>query len=263
MDGHYVEPYAGGSEIALQLLFLEYAGFVHLNDKNPALVSFWETVLDSPEWLCKRILDTPVTAAVWKRQRNIYRRRCTASKRQLGFAFFFLNRTNRSGILNGGMIGGYAQNSRWNIDARYNKRELIRRIQKIANYRTRIAVSCDDACSFLAKLMPKLPARSLIYFDPPYFLKGGRLYDNHYKPADHAAIAAMIQTAVPRSWMVSYDNVAEIVALYPSPRRAFYSLDYTAARRATGSEVIFFSPDLLLPGQFPLQMRLEYSGAAA
>jgi DNA adenine methylase len=262
MDGHYVEPYAGGAEIALQLLFLEYAGFVHLNDKNAALVSFWRTLLDEPEWLCKRILDTPVTATVWKRQRSIYRQRCAASARQLGFAFFFLNRTNRSGILNGGMIGGYAQNSEWNIDARYNKRELIRRIQKIANYRTRITVNCEDACSFLAKLMPKLPERSLIYFDPPYFLKGGRLYDNHYKPADHAAIAALVQTAVPRPWIVSYDNVAEILALYASPRRAIYNLDYSAARRAAGSEVIFFSSDLLLPGELPLKMQLSYPAAA-
>ena len=36
----------------------------------------------------------------------------------LGFSAFFLNRTNRSGIIEGaGPIGGYTQTGKWKVDA--------------------------------------------------------------------------------------------------------------------------------------------------
>jgi len=160
------------------------------------------------------------------------------------------------------MIGGYRQSSTWNIDARYNKLELIRRIQKIAQYGHRISLSCEDAAVFIRRKLVKVPSRTLIYFDPPYFVKGGRLYDDHYKPADHAVIAQLVQKSVRPFWIVSYDGVPEILDLYRERRRSDYCLDYSAAGRSVGTEVMFFSDDLILPGQLTGGMQITLPLAA-
>jgi DNA adenine methylase len=247
IDGDYAEPYAGGAGIAFELLFLECVSRVHLNDLDRAVFCFWDTVVNHTEWLCNKIVATPIKISEWYRQREVYRCIDSAESRELGFAFFFLNRTNRSGILNGGVIGGLDQTGEWKIDARYNKGDLVKRIRKIAAYRSRIALYNQDAADFITLTLPRLSKRTLVYLDPPYFVKGRRLYRNHYKPKDHAAIADLIHGGLPQHWIVSYDNVPEIAKLYPRFRSAVYNLDYSAATRRVGSEIMFFSDDLLLP----------------
>jgi putative adenine-specific DNA methyltransferase len=44
-----------------------------------------------------------------------------------------MNRTNRSGILKAGVIGGKNQNGTYKIDARFNKNSIIERIKKLPN----------------------------------------------------------------------------------------------------------------------------------
>ncbi len=187
-DCHYVETYAGGAGVAFELLFLEFAAHIHLNDADRAVYAFWHTVLHNTEWLCRKIKDTNVTIAQWRRQRNVYRRRDAACLQDLGFALLFLNRTNRSGI---------------------------------------------------------------------YFLKGQRLYQNHYRKEDHAKVAEVIQAKLPHKWIVSYDNVSDIVKLYNNRRRAIYTLDYNASRRSLGTEVMFFSDDLRVPRNRDLDLALK------
>ena len=64
-----------------------------------------------------------ITPAERKRQKKIYAQGLEAGTLGLGFSTFFLNRTNHSGILNGGMIGGKAQTGDWKLDARFNRSE--------------------------------------------------------------------------------------------------------------------------------------------
>src|SRR5216684_2471245 len=137
-DIQYVEPYAGGSAIALDLLFREYASVVHINDLSRPVYAFWHTVLNDTAELCQRIRRVKVTMREWHRQRAVYERRGTTDLSDLGFAALFLNRTNRSGIIGGGIIGGKDQKAKWLIDARFNKDELIHRIRKIGRYANRI-----------------------------------------------------------------------------------------------------------------------------
>jgi DNA adenine methylase len=161
---------------------------------------------------------------------------------------FFLNRTNRSGIVHGGgMIGGHKQTGEWKLDARYNKQELIRRIEAIAAYSNRIRVSNKDAETFLKNTVPTLPVKTLIYLDPPYFKQGHSLYENHYLPEDHIRLAGQFKRKLGRNWIISYDNHSEIRKAYRGCQKLIYSLPYSAARRYEGSEVMFFSPDLAVP----------------
>jgi DNA adenine methylase len=247
LDGHYVEPYAGGAAVGLSLLMLEYASHIHINDISKPVYLFWKTVLDDTDALCKRIRDRRVTVSEWKRQRNILRNFHDYSHLSVAFSMFFLNRTNRSGIVHsGGMIGGYKQTGEWKLDARYNKQELINRIEAIAAYSNRISVSNKDAETFL-KTTATLPIKTLIFLDPPYFRQGQSLYENHYQPEDHIRLAGVFKKKLARNWIISYDNHREIRRAYRGCQKLVYSLPYSAARRYEGSEVMFFSPHLTIP----------------
>ncbi|MGC3997498.1 MAG: DNA adenine methylase [Anaeromyxobacter sp.] len=158
---------------------------------------------------------------------------------RLGFATFYLNRCNRSGIIvNGGPIGGKDQRGKWKIDARYNPAELDRRIRKIAAYRDRIALSNLDAIDFLDQVKA-LPAKEkpFVYLDPPYYAKGQGLYLNYYEPEDHARLATYLKKAA-FPWVLSYDNVPEVRRLYARLRQVPFDLGYSARERRIGSEVL-------------------------
>lgn len=246
--GHeYVEVYAGGAGVALILLFEDYASHVHINDLDPAVHAFWNAVLNDTEALCARIQDTAVTMSEWERQREIQQAE-SPDPFDLAFSTFFLNRTNRSGIIRGGVIGGRKQRGKWKIDARYNKPALIRRIQKVARHRGRISLTRLDGAQFIQNAVPQLPLRSALYLDPPYYVKGGsRLYPNYYEEEDHAEVAAAVRAIDNRPWVVSYDSVDAIEELYTGNQRIEYGLSYSAGDRYRGREVMFFSPGLKQP----------------
>ena len=246
LDGHYVEPYAGGAAIALDLLFQECVSDIHINDLSRSVYSFWYSVLNYSSDLCEKIATTQVTTDEWSVQKHVQRNPDSHSLLNLGFSTFFLNRTNRSGILNGGIIGGKNQTGEWKIDARYNRDELIRRIQRIARYKNRIHLYNKDAKVLITELFPSLPQKTLIYFDPPYYAKGQDLYRNYYKHEDHIDIAQQI-FGIQQNWIVSYDKVPEISDAYSGYRNQVYSLNYSAARYQKGSEIMFFCNRLQIP----------------
>lgn len=247
LDGHYVEPYAGGAGIALTLLLDGYASCIHLNDLNPAVYAFWFCVLSETEQLCAKINDAKLDMEEWRRQKSILSNAHSHSMLELGFAVFYLNRTNRSGILLGGVIGGKNQDGPWKLDARFNKVDLISRIQKIALFRTRVRLYNLDSIVLLSSLVPKLPIKSLVYLDPPYYVKGKGLYENHYAHENHVEVAEFVSHRLNRPWIVSYDHAPEIVGMYPGFKSIAYGLNYSAQNRYEGAEVMFFSNGLKIP----------------
>ena len=189
LDGVYVEPYVGGGSVALSLLFNEYVKDIYINDKDISIYAFWHSVLYESDALCKLIKETPVTVETWYKLRDYQADKSNIDLLNLGFSTFFLNRTNRSGILKAGIIGGYAQTGNYKIDARFNKDELIKRIQRIADYADRIHLTNEDAVSLVQRLKLILPPNTLVYLDPPYYIKGKGLYMNYYNDQDHQDIA--------------------------------------------------------------------------
>ena len=71
LDGEYVEPYAGGAAIALELLFHEYVSRIHINDVSKPVHAFWKSVLGHTEDFCRRIIKSPLTVAQWDKQKLI------------------------------------------------------------------------------------------------------------------------------------------------------------------------------------------------
>jgi len=257
IGGHYLEPYAGGAGVALELLYHGYADHVHINDLDPAVHAFWVAATTQPEELLRLVNDTPVTMDEWFKWRGLLRGERSGSAVELGFATLFLNRTNRSGILKGGVIGGIDQQGVYKIDARYKKDALTKRIERIASQAQRISVYCQDALELLSDAKRFLPKKSLVYLDPPYYVKGQGLYRNFYKHEDHVAIANLLQRKdFTRSWVVSYDNAPQICDMYSKSQRLDYNLHYTAQKRYVGQEVMFFKDGLEFPSQELPQSRV-------
>jgi len=241
-DGEYVEPYCGGAAVALELLFHEYVSRVHINDLSKPIHAFWKSVLNHTDEMCRLVRNTPLTVRSWDKQKRIFANNKDFGVVEVGFAAFFLNRTNRSGVLNGGIIGGRDQTGHWKIDARFNREELIFRIESIAKMRDRIQLTRMDAMKFLVSKVEGWAAKTLIYLDPPYYEKGRDLYYDFYEPKDHEQIHQLLTgTLKDKRWIVSYDNVDPIRKLYKDRQRLVYGVGYSTRYAREGAEVMFFS----------------------
>lgn len=240
----YVEPFAGGAGVALSLLMLEKVDRIVINDFDRAIYSFWKALLNDTEKFITTMMRTPVTVPEWRRQKKVYTNKRSAYF-SIGFATFFLNRTNRSGVLNAGPIGGHDQTGAWKIGARFNKKDLAARIRKIAFYKDKIELKNEDGILLAKRMIGK--KNTIVYLDPPYYIQGSRLYLNHYKERDHQNLAKLLNSKKSGHWLLTYDNVRQIRKLYPKRRINTFALNYHVRDSRKGSEILVISDDLKLP----------------
>lgn len=249
LNGHYIEPYAGGSGVAMELLLTKKIEQVHLNDSYLGIYAFWYSVINHTKELCRKILSASMTVEEWRRRQQIVKKCDYTDLLELGFSIFYLNRCNRSGVLSAGVIGGLNQDGNYKMDARFNRNDLINRIESIAIYKDKIHISNFDAEYYINNYIPNLPQNSLIYLDPPYYNKASELYLNSYKNNDHSRIAQSIQLNINHNWILSYDGVPEILDLYTNRRHFLYDLQYSAQTVKKGKEVFIFDDNLKLPSK--------------
>lgn len=245
--GHYAEPYAGGCGLALSLLYGGHVAEIHINDLDPTVWAFWHCVLDRTEELVELVETATVTVDAWREQRAIHKARDLTDPLALGFSTFFLNRTNRSGVIgSGGVIGGLKQAGAYPIDCRFQRDDLARRIRRVSRYRDRIHLTNLDALDFLSLCEGSLPENAVYFIDPPYYAKGSSLYTNFYKPDDHAKLAAKV-LALGCPWVVTYDDVPEIRRLYRDRRQFNFGINYSLHEKRIGSELLVVSKGLRVP----------------
>jgi DNA adenine methylase len=258
--GTYVEPYAGGAGAGLSLLFGEHVHKIVINDADRRIFSMWWAVLNRTDEFLQLLRDTRISMRQWEIQKEIYRTPGRRSRLELGFATFFLNRSNRSGILvNGGPIGGKKQTGGWGIDARFNKKDLAKKIERIALYSDRIQVHNLDGIQLLKNvIVPSTKTESVfVYLDPPYYVHGNRLYMSLDGHRDHEALRDYLKKA-PFLWVLTYDNVPQIRRLYRDFRQVGFNIDYCAAERREGKEVMIIREGLVIPYSWARTIPEEY-----
>ncbi|CAJ2376569.1 MAG: Site-specific DNA-methyltransferase (adenine-specific) [Arenicellales bacterium IbO2] len=245
LDGiDYVEPYAGGAGVALSALFDRYVSRITINDIDRSVYAFWRSVVRESDRFCEAIEKTKVNVETWHIAREIQCDKGRAADMfDLGFSTFFLNRTNVSGVLRGsGVIGGKKQNGPCKINARFNKKTLIERIQKIGKHSRKIKVCNQDSL----QLLKKITGPKFVYLDPPYVEKSERLYINSYEKADHLELADFVQRKLHKdiSWVTSYDKSAFILRAYRERERLYWRHRYSTSQNPNVKEVIFLSRNL-------------------
>lgn len=243
----YIEPYAGGASVALNLLISNRVKKIIINDKDRSIYAFWYCVLNYAEELCELIMDTEITIDEWFIQKEIQNNKNDVDLLSLGFSTLFLNRTNRSGILKAGVIGGINQNGNYKLDCRFNKEELVKKIKLISTYKKKIKLYNLDTLELINTVVIGSKSKNFIFFDPPYYKKGASLYMNFYNHDDHVELSKKIMRLRKHNWIVTYDLVDEILSMYNSFEKRIYNLQYSAQRRYKGSEVIFFSKNINAP----------------
>lgn len=243
--GAYAEPFAGGCGLALKLLLGGYVSELHINDIDRSIYSFWACVLRRADDLCELIERTEITMEEWGKQREV-QFSSRARILELGFSTLFLNRTNRSGIIRGGVIGGKAQDGNYALDCRFNKAGLIQKIRRIAAHAGQISLTRDDAEHFIRDRVRRLPMKTLVNIDPPYYAKGPELYTSFYEHADHQKLARAVRL-IRQPWIVTYDNVSQIREMYAGLPIYTQELNYSAQDKRVGVELLIVDKRLSMP----------------
>lgn len=237
----YIEPYAGGAAVALRLLLNNDVKKVIINDFDRSIYALWYTIIHNHEALIEEIERIPITINEWHAQKAIQQNKDNVDLLTLAISTLFLNRTNRSGIIKAGVIGGLNQNGNYKLDCRFNKNAIIKKITAIASQNHRIEVYNLDALEFITTVI-KHTRKSLTFFDPPYYDKGPDLYTNFYTHEDHLELAAAIKSNMQyRYWILTYDIAKNIEQMYQGFEKEKYYLNYSIAKPTVGQEFIFIS----------------------
>ncbi|GAB6391495.1 MAG: DNA adenine methylase [Treponematales bacterium] len=236
----YIEPFAGGAGAAISLLENNIVENIVINDYDIAVYSFWKSVVKNTTRFIKKIKDTEISIEEWKRQRHVYNKMSRQNALSVGFAFFYLNRTNRSGIVTGGVIGGISQAGDYRLDARFNKEALINKIEDLAKFKKHIFVSNLDGRRTFKKYANK--KNCFIYLDPPYVEKSGKLYFNVFSQSEHIKLSSILIKNPQTNWMLTYDTNNLIKTLYAQMPLFNYDLNYSAQTKKKASELLICSP---------------------
>jgi len=231
-DRTYVEPFAGGFGIGVGLLCEGVVKAAILNDYDSHIYHFWYSVLNDTENLLRLISDTPITIEEREKQKQTYRDVDSGSLDD-GFATLFLNRVNFSGVIKGGPIGGFAQTGTYKIDCRFNKADISSKIEAIAKLKGKIKLYNKDAGYLIRMSLMKMKAPMFLNIDPPYVIKGSRLYTNYFTEGDHLNLQRVITKHLKDDfpWIITYDDCDLVRDLY----RQFHMEEYEIAHNAGGS----------------------------
>lgn len=240
----YVEPFCGGAAVALSLLINGHVKNIIINDFDRSIYAFWYSVLNYTNELCELIMNTEINIKEWNQQKEIQDRKNSEDLLTLGFSTLFLNRTNRSGIIKAGVIGGKEQKGEYKLDCRFNKADLINKIRLISKYRDNIKLFNLDAGLLIDNIINNQKRKLFIFFDPPYYKQGSNLYTNFYTHKDHVSLANKIKAIKYHSWILTYDNQKEIKDMYKGFKKEMYKLNYSVEKKYKGDEVIFYSNTL-------------------
>jgi DNA adenine methylase len=251
----FVEPCCGGASVSLHLLERGIVSNVILIDKDPWVASFWQILFSEPDQLIEDIMNVEVSVAQWR----TFKETEPQNMREMALYCFFFNRTNYSGILNGGMIGGHGQKSQYKINCRFNKSDLIKRIRRLSERFSNRILAVREASIFeiLEEAKAEHHDGRIYYIDPPYVDKGQTLYHHNFRTEDHQSLKTCLED-FHEPWILSYHEHNLVEEMYLKGE-LFESQAIDAiwvAQRATlGKELLIHNLPSIRARQEPLLWR--------
>ena len=240
----YIEPFSGGAGLALSLLYKGVINSIVINDVDTSIYAFWYCALNYSEELCKRIVDMEVNMDEWYKQKEVQKNIENYDLFEIALSTLFLNRTNRSGIIKGGVMGGKSQEGLHKMNCRFNKEDLCHKIEVFASMKDNIIVTNYDARYINYYDYNIICKKTFIYFDPPYVTQGKNLYCSFFNSEDHKELSNVIMNLeIP--WILTYDNHPLVEEMYQYFNRSLYELNYTAADKKKGKELMIYSRNIV------------------
>ncbi len=237
---HFIEPYAGSAIVSLELLKKSLISKATILEKDPLVYAFWHSVFTNPYALIEKLYKLPINLDTWYKFQKYREAEKLESYPilEMGLAGLFFNRTNFSGILKAGPIGGRKQESRYKLDCRFNKNRLIQQIADLSTLSNHITVIYDDALDYLNRERKQFKNEEcFFYIDPPYYEKGKSLYRYWYNHDDHKKLAHFL-TRCDTPWLVSYDNHENIRKIYRRANLVEVYFDYTVSQYRKEREIL-------------------------
>jgi DNA adenine methylase len=254
--GTIIEPFAGSASVSVGLLKSGIADNAVLCENDPMIISFWKSALYSSEEFVELIKNTDISMDTWYEFKKYLANDAPTkySDLEIGFAFLFYNRTNYSGIITAGPIGGRRQLSKYSIKCRFNPERIIKKVSQLSALNERIEIIHGDGNEYLRKFTGNQEENIFIYVDPPYYDAGKVLYRKFFAIDDHMELEGIL-THINSPWLASYDDVNFIRNLYKSSKSQYVYTDYQAGNLKRGSRELLLS-NLKIP---PITAKLKTS----
>lgn len=216
----FIEPFAGGAAVSLNMLVQDWADHVVLADLDPLVGNFWRVVF-GPQRQFDELRRWTETSAVTLKDWYEVKAMLCATPVEYAFKCLYLNRTSFSGVLNqrAGPIGGHAQASEYTVDCRFNKDRIFSGLDRLRDHRKRVVYAGVKDYRQIAKLkrVRDLMVRDqsvVWYLDPPFFRKAEYLYNKWFDHSKHLALKNWIENDLVGHWLLSYDNVPEALQVW-------------------------------------------------
>lgn len=253
----FCEPFAGGAGVSIDLLINGFVDEIILNYYDIAIYSVWHSILYDTERLLSTIENVTIDINEWKKQKSIYSSLKDSDEYsfELAFATFFLNRTNVSGVITGGPIGGIDQRGKYKLDCRFNKKSLMNKISAIASKRDKISLYHMDASELISSVLTKMDhSRLFVMLDPPYYKQGESLYKNAFQKEDHVRLSHSIRMMDSFFWILTYDNEPIIREIYSDFPQETFELQYSVRNKRVETELLIHGPKVIFEKEEALSL---------
>jgi DNA adenine methylase len=223
----YREPFFGGANVGLSLL--PRLGSMWINDRDPALVSLWLSVLHYPSELRDRIIDFRPSPEAFHRFRDDLISLAKIPHRterliEVGFRKLATHGMSFSCL-------GVKSTPRPQIEGKWNPSYICRRLESLHLQFSTVNVRCT--CMDFSELIRDETKEACLYLDPPYFGQGNRCYLYGFTLADHRRLALLLRHT-PHQWVLSYDDCLPIRELYSWARIETVGVKYTLENKLAG-----------------------------
>lgn len=233
----YREPFFGGGSIGLE--FIKESPNIKnfwLNDKDFGIYALWKSVLSNPTELKFLVREfVPTVGKFYEFKNDLLFGEKSDDIVNIGFKKLAIHQISYSGLgtKSGSPQGGKSQKSKYKIDCRWSPNHICKNIDNINNLfcSRNIKITNLDFSEILDG------GEALIYLDPPYYEKGGELYQYSFNFWDHLKLAESLKLTK-NKWLLSYDDCSEIRKLYSWAQTEEINLNYTINSSRNKNELL-------------------------